>query len=155
MENYNAIIECVKVGMSAFATYLSVHLGASSTSLMVLLYFIGVDTLIGWLVAKHKGEWQSSKARWGFVGKIVELIFVSLLFLLDWAFNMDILKYIGIYYFIICEGASIVENIAKINNNIPEGLVEVLKSLQKSAGTGVVKWVQKTVDKIIGGGRNE
>ena len=47
------------------------------------------------------------------------------------------------------------ENIAKINNNIPEGLVEVLKSLQKSAGTGVVKWVQKTVDKIIGGGRNE
>ena len=57
-------------------------------------------------------------------------------------------------YFIICEGASIVENIAKINNNIPEGLVDVLKSLQKSAGTGVVQWVQKTVDKILGG-RNE
>lgn len=154
MEHYNTIIEGMKFTASALLAYFTSHLGASGTALMVLIYFMLVDTVFGWLVAKHKGEWKSSKARWGFVGKIVELIFVSLLFLLDWAFKIDMLKSIGIYYFIICECASIVENIAKINSNIPDGLVELLRTLQKSAGTGIVKWAQKMIERLTGG-KNE
>lgn len=151
MNNYDYAIEAVKIGTSTVAAWMLAHLGASYKHIVVLLCFMAADTVIGWLVAKYKGEWKSSKARWGFVGKIIELMFVAMLYLLDWLFAMNHLKYIGIYYFIICEGASFVENIAKINNNIPEGLVELLRAFQNSIGTNIVKWAKKTLDKITGG----
>ena len=107
---------------------------------------MAIDTIIGWLVAKYNHDWQSSKARWGFIGKVVELMFVAMLYLLDWLFNLDSLKYIGITYFIICECASFVENVAKINNNIPDGLVEILKALKNSIGTNIVKWAKSALE---------
>jgi toxin secretion/phage lysis holin len=148
MENYNLAIETIKITTSTFIAWMLSHLGASYKSIVVLICFMSVDTIVGWAVAKYKGEWKSSKARWGFVGKIIELMFVAMLYLLDWMFAIDCLKYIGTYYFIICEGASFVENIAKINNNIPDGLVELLKAFQSSIGTNIVKWAKKTLDKL-------
>ena len=155
MENFNGFVEAAKIGISAIIAMIISHMGASYKHIFVLICFMAADTVIGWLVAKHLGQWKSSKARWGFVGKIVELMFVAMLYLLDWLFAMDQLKYIGIYYFIICEGASFVENIAKINHNIPAGLVELLKSFQNSVGSGVVKWVKKMLGNIAGGEDDE
>ena len=63
----------------------------------------------------------------GLFGKIIELIFIGVLYALDWALEVDYLKYFGIYYFGICEFASVLENLAEINNNVPEGLVELIK----------------------------
>lgn len=155
MENFNTSIEVLKVSISAFVAYIIAHLGASYKYIVVLLVAMAIDTIMGWIVAKYKHQWQSSKARWGFVGKVVELMFVAMLYLLDWLFAIDTLKYIGITYFIICECASFVENVAKINNNIPEGLVELLKTLQSGVGTGIVKWAKKTLNKLTGGADDE
>lgn len=150
MENCNITMEAFKVGSSTMIAYIVCRLGASWRHIAVLLAFMAADTLIGWLVAAHLGKWKSSVARWGFAGKIVELVFVAMLYLLDWLFGTDTLKYIGIYYFIICEGASFVENIAKVNKNIPKGLVDILKAAQSSAGSGIVKLVKKYMDKLGG-----
>lgn len=155
MENFNAGVEVIKVSVSAVVAYIMSHLGASYKYIVVLLFAMAIDTIMGWLVAKYNHNWKSSKARWGFVGKIVELMFVAMLYLLDWLFAMDTLKYIGITYFIICECASFVENVAKINNNIPAGLVEVLKTLQSSVGSNIVAWAKKTLDKVTGDDDNE
>jgi phage-related holin len=51
-------------------------------------------------------------------------------------------------YFILCEGASIVENIVQyhLNDNVPEGLVEVLKKAKGSIVSEIVKKVKRLFD---------
>ncbi len=147
MNNFNGDMECAKLVLSSVIAFIMSHFGTSVKPVVVLICFMAADTIIGWLVAKHLNVWQSSKARWGFAGKIVELMFVAMLYLLDWLFVTDCLKYIGIYYFIICEGASFVENIAKVNKNIPQGLAELLKAIKVSAGTSIVNYVKNMINK--------
>lgn len=147
MENFKFDIELIKVAISYMAAFFAAHFAGSGKHIAVLICFIMADTFIGWLVYIKLGQWQSSKARWGFVGKIAELILVALLYMLDWLFVTDCLEYIGIYYFIICEGASIIENISKINSNIPQALVELLQSVKNSAGTELVKYVKRLINK--------
>lgn len=147
MGKFDFNTEAVKVALSYGAAFFAAHFAGSEKHIAVLIFFILADTFIGWLVYIKLGEWQSSKARWGFVGKIAELVLVAMLYMLDWLFEVNCLEYLGIYYFIICEGASIIENIAKINHNIPKGLAELLQSVQKSAGTELVKCLRKIINK--------
>lgn len=150
MEHINFGIESIKISLGAFVAMLMDYLGVDYKYIVVLLVSMAVDTILGWLVAKHLGDWKSSKARWGFIGKVVELMFVAMLYLLDWCFNINVLAHTGITYFIICECASVVENVAKINSNIPQGLVEVLASVKTSLGSGIVKKAKKLLDNLSG-----
>ena len=117
--------ETIKIILGILIASFVSHLGGTEKQLFVLLFLITIDTIAGWSVAKYNKEWTSSKARWGFMGKIVELMFIAMLYLLDWALELNILKYIGIYYFGICEIASVVESFSKINKDVPQGLVDV------------------------------
>ncbi|MGN1318464.1 MAG: phage holin family protein, partial [Lachnospirales bacterium] len=89
MENFKFDIELLKVAISYVAAFFAAHFAGSYKHIIVLIIFILTDTAIGWLVYKKLGQWQSSKARWGFVGKIAELTLVSLLYMLDWLFETD------------------------------------------------------------------
>lgn len=148
MENINFGIEGIKIGAGAMVAMLMDYFGVDYKYIIVVLCSMAIDTVLGWLVAFKKGEFKSSKARWGFVGKIVELMFIAMLYLLDWCFEINFLAHTGITYFIICECASIVENVANINNNIPEGLVQALAALKTSVGSGIVKKAKEIIDNI-------
>lgn len=151
MENINFGIESIKIGLGAFVAMLMNYLGVDFRFVIVLLCSMAVDTVLGWLIALHNKEYKSSKARWGFVGKIVELMFVAMLYLLDWCFDINVLAHTGITYFILCECASVVENVAKINHNVPQGLVEVLTSFKAGIGGGIVKRAKEILDNLSGG----
>lgn len=117
----------------SFATFTGVAtklLGGSYRFVVVLIVLICVDTIFGWIKAWKNKTFTSGQARLGAMGKIVELMLIGCLYLLDWVFMTDVLKYIGIYYFMICEGTSILENYAQINGNLPEGTVELLELLR-------------------------
>lgn len=146
----NAKIETVKAAITAGASIFALTIGGSYKHIIVLLLLMAVDTIIGWIKGIKLGNWKSSKARWGLVGKIVELMLIACLYGLDWLFGMDCLKYIGIYYFGICEIASMFENFAEMGGNVPDGVIELLKSIQYSIGTAAVKKIKKIVDTIRG-----
>ena len=108
-----------------------------------------VDTLFGWVKAKKLNKWKSVSARWGFIGKIIELMFVGVLYLLDAAFNITFLEYMGIFYFGACELASIVENYAEINGNLPEGTMEITEKIKFSIGTVIMQKLKKILNNFI------
>lgn len=142
-------IESVKLFFStAVATGISL-IGSSFKYIIVLIALMAVDTIFGWVKGKKQGAWRSDIARWGFAGKIIELIFVGILYLLDWTFSTDFLKYAGIFYFGICEIASMVENYSEINGNLPDGVSDLIKKIKFSLGTSIVAAAKKFAGNFI------
>jgi toxin secretion/phage lysis holin len=141
-------IEAFKMILGALATALLNYLGTNYKIVVVLMCFMAVDTLLGWLGAAKKGEWTSKNARWGAVGKLVELIVIALMYLCEWAFAVDWLIKTVTMYFILCEGASIVENIVQyhLNDNVPESLVDILTKAKGSVVSVIVKKLKKLFD---------
>ncbi|MDE6182236.1 MAG: phage holin family protein, partial [Eubacteriales bacterium] len=108
-----------------------------------------IDTTFGWIKGFKNGNWKSVRARWGIAGKIVELILISLLYILNWIFKVEFIVYIGLYYFIACEIASILENYTTINKNLPVGLIDVLKKLQFNIGTFLINGLKDFLEKTL------
>ena len=146
---YDEKVETLKVFSCGVTAFVYKALGGSAKIFIILCILMLVDTIFGWIKGIHNKNWSSKTARWGFSGKIIELIFIGVLYALDWALEVDYLKYFGIYYFGICEFASVLENLAEINNNVPEGLVELIKKTQFSIGTAIVNKVKDIISKFI------
>ena len=147
---FDGTVESIKLFFSTLVASGVALIGASFKYIIVLTLLMIIDTAFGWVKAKKIGKWKSGAARWGFIGKIIELMFVGVLYLLDAAFNITFLEYMGIFYFGACELASIVENYAEINGNLPEGTLEFIKKLQFSIGTAIMKKIKKVLDSLIG-----
>lgn len=107
-----------------------------------------IDTIFGWIKGFKNKNWSSFKAKWGIAGKITELILISLLYILNWVFNVDFIVYIGLYYFVACEIASILENYSHINKNLPKGLINILKKLQFNIGTFFINELKLFIQKF-------
>lgn len=141
--------EVLKLSIGSFLGVIASFVGETYKHLMVLVIFMIIDTIFGWIKGFKKGKWTSKKAKWGIAGKIVELALIFILYVLNWAFKIDFLVYIGLYYFMAVELASILENYASINGNLPKGFVEILKKLQFSIGTAFVEKIKKVLDNIF------
>jgi toxin secretion/phage lysis holin len=146
--DFDTKTEVVKVAVGAVVTTVLDCLGTNYKIVVVLMCFMVADTVLGWLGVAKKGEWTSKNARWGAVGKLVELIIIALMYLCEWAFAVDWLIKTVTMYFILCEGASIVENIVQyhLNDNVPEDVVDVLKNAKGSVVSVIVKKLKKLFD---------
>ena len=131
----DAKTETVKLTAGGITATVLKILGTNYKLVILLICLIASDTITGWLGAAKRHEWKSRNARWGAVGKLTELIIIALMYLCEWTFNVDWLIYTVTLYFIICEGASIAENIAKydLNENLPDELVGILGKLKNNA----------------------
>ncbi len=109
-----------------------------------------VDTIFSWIRCFKNNNWTYFKARWGIYGKISQLILIGIIYILNRIFKIKFIIYIVLYYFIFFEIGSILENYSAINPNLPEGLVEVLKNFQKSAGNLLVDKIKKLFEKFFG-----
>ncbi len=140
----DAKIELIKLAIGSAATTVLHSLGANYKIVVLLICFMAADTLLGWLGAIKRGNWKSKNARWGAVGKLVELIIIALMYLCEWAFAIDWLISTVTLYFLLCEGASIVENIVNnhLNDNIPAGLVDILEKAKKNFVSVVLKRIK-------------
>lgn len=140
----DAKIELIKLAIGSAVTTVLHSLGANYKIVVLLICFMAADTLLGWLGAIKRGNWKSKNARWGAVGKLVELIIIALMYLCEWAFAIDWLISTVTLYFLLCEGASIVENIVNnhLNDNIPAGLVDILEKAKKNFVSVVLKRIK-------------
>lgn len=129
---------------SAISSFIGL-LGNNYRLVILLMVIMAVDTILGHLRAVHNKNWKSYNARWGFIGKLVEIILVALMYICEWTFNINWLVNVVVIYFLICEGASIVENIVQghLNENVPEALLEVLGKIKTNAVTSIVQKISK------------
>lgn len=130
----DAKIELIKIAIGSAITTVLHCLGTNYKIVVLLIVFMVVDTLLGWLGAMKNGTWKSKNARWGAVGKLVELIIIALMYLCEWAFAIDWLISTVTFYFLLCEGASIIENIVNnhLNENVPTSLADILEKAKKN-----------------------
>ena len=146
---FDGTVESIKLFFSTLVASGVALIGVSFKYIIVLTLLMIIDTAFGWVKAKKIGKWKSGAARWGFIGKIIELMFVGVLYLLDAAFNITFLEYMGIFYFGACELASIVENYAEINENLPEGTIEITEKIKFSIGTVIMQKIKKILNSFI------
>ena len=146
---FDGTVESIKLFFSTLVASGVALIGVSFKYIIVLTLLMIIDTAFGWVKAKKIGKWKSGAARWGFIGKIIELMFVGVLYLLDAAFNITFLEYMGIFYFGACELASIVENYAEINENLPEGTIEITEKIKFSIGTVIMQKIKKILNRFI------
>ena len=145
-------IETTKLSLASLLGLFASFFGETHKHIIALILLMIIDTIFGWIKGFKKGEWVSKKAKWGIAGKIVELVLISLLYVLDWVFKVDFILYIGLYYFMAVELASIFENYAGINPNLPTGFLDILKKLQFSIGTLTVKKIKDFLDRVLNDG---
>lgn len=145
--DYN--IESFKITLASFLATFASFFGNTKKHIVLLIILMCIDTLFGWVKGFKTKCWLSKKARWGIYGKIIELILICILYFFNWVFNVEFIVYIGLYYFIAVEIASIFENYSEINKNLPKGFVELLKKFQFSIGTLVIKKLTNFIEKTI------
>lgn len=139
MDNFT---EKMKISISALMASGVSLFGASFKYIVVLILLMAADTIFGWIKSRKNGEWKVSSAKSGFIGKIIELIFIGVLYLLDWIFRTDLLKYMGVFYFGICEVASIVNNYCEINGNLPDGTAEIINKIRFGFGNMIISKIK-------------
>jgi toxin secretion/phage lysis holin len=145
----NVKTQAIKAAASTFLAIILKCLGKNYKIVLVLLCFMLADTFLGWLGAAKNGVWCSRNARWGAVGKLVELIIIALMYLCEWAFCIDWLISAVTLYFLICEAASIVENIVNygLNANIPSSLITILQGSRSSLVSDLIKRISEIFNK--------
>ena len=152
---FDGSVESIKLYISSVVAGGAALIGTSFKYIIVLVILMAVDTIFGWVKAKKINKWKSGAARWGFIGKIIELMFIGVLYMLDAAFETEFLKYLGIFYFGACELASIVENYAEINGNLPEGTLELIKKMQFSIGTAIMQKLKNIFNASVGNNKGD
>lgn len=143
-------METMKVTFGGITTAVMAILGNNYKLITLLLVMIIFDTITGHLKAIHNHEWTSHNARWGLVGKLIELILVMLMYVCEWTFGVTWLVNFVVTYFVICEGASIIENIVNgdLNENVPKELVEILSKAKNNFLSVLIKKIKE----FFGGG---
>lgn len=126
------IIGFVNAGISVAGGILSVMVGGFDALIYVLFMLIVVDFITGLLKAAKKKRFKQQIALWGFWTKIFEVVAIAICVGLDNVFNTEPwLRNIAVIWYSICEGASVLENMAALKVPLPKGLVKVLVQVKK------------------------
>jgi toxin secretion/phage lysis holin len=146
----NIRYEIGKITFSSISTFVLALLGENYKLIFLLLCLMLVDTILGHLRAVKINNWKSYNARWGIIGKLIELVLVALMYLCEWTFNIDWLVNVVVIYFSVCEGASIIENIVKgkLNENVPRETLNFLLKLKAN----IVTIIKKMLNDYFGDG---
>ena len=136
--------ECVKLTFGALSSAVIALFGSNYKLVILLLCLMAIDTLFGHLRAVKDKKWKSYNARWGLIGKLVELVLISLMYMCEWTFGINWLVNVVVVYFAICEGASIAENIVKgqLNSNVPTETLDFLERMKLNFLTKFKEWIR-------------
>lgn len=114
-----------------FVTYI---FGKMDMALITLLIVIGIDLLSGLAKSYILGNLSATKGMKGLVKKISYLSIVAVAVVVDKLCNSgDVIRTFVIYYFVINECLSILENSVAMKLPIPKVLAEKLEQLKAEA----------------------
>lgn len=126
-------MEKIKLLFTAISTALAYIFGGMDTMLAILLVFIAIDFISGFIKAWALKEFDSSKFYIGGVKKIGILLIVAVAAQLDQLISIDsmALRMVAVSYYIANEGFSILENWGAMGLPLPDALKSALAKLRK------------------------
>ena len=126
-------MEKIKVIFTGITTAVTYLFGGVDTLLAILLVFITIDFISGFIKAWALKEFDSSKFYIGGVKKIGILLIVAVATQLDMLIAVEsmALRTIAISYYIANEGFSILENWGGLGLPLPTALKNALAKLKK------------------------
>lgn len=134
-------MEKIKLFFTAISTALAYIFGGMDTMLAILLVFIAIDFISGFIKAWALKEFDSSKFYIGGVKKIGILLIVAVAAQLDQLISIDsmALRTVAVSYYIANEGFSILENWGAMGLPLPDALKSALAKLRKDDENGTDK----------------
>ena len=134
-------MEKLKVFFTAISTALAYIFGGMDKMLAILLVFIAIDFISGFVKAWVLKEFDSSKFYIGGVKKIGILLIVAVAAQLDLLISIDsmALRTVAVSYYIANEGFSILENWGAMGLPLPDALKNALAKLRKDDENGTDK----------------
>ena len=126
-------MEKLKIFYTAVCTALAYIFGGMDKMLAILLVFIAIDFISGFVKAWALKEFDSSKFYIGGVKKIGILLIVAVAAQLDLLISIDsmALRTVAVSYYIANEGFSILENWGAMGLPLPAALKDALAKLRK------------------------
>ena len=126
-------MEKLKVFYTAICTALAYIFGGADKMLMILIIFMTIDFISGFIKAWALKEFSSSKFYIGGVKKLGILLVVAVAAQLDSLIHVDsvALRTVAISYYIANEGFSILENWGALGLPLPKALKDALAKLRK------------------------
>lgn len=126
-------MEKLKIFYTAVCTSLAYIFGGMDTMLSILIVFMTIDFISGFIKAWVLKEFDSSKFYIGGVKKIGILLIVAVSAQLDLLIAIDgaALRTVTISYYIANEGFSILENCGEMGLPLPEPIKNALARLRK------------------------
>ena len=115
----------------AILTYL---FGGWSALMGILLTFVAIDYITGFVAAGFNGELSSNIGLRGIAKKIFIFVIVAIGHLADKAIGLkDVIMYAAIYFYVANEALSIIENVGRIGLPVPEAIKKGIAILQKKS----------------------
>lgn len=126
-------MEKLKIFYTAVCTALAYIFGGMDKMLAILLVFMTIDFISGFIKAWVLKEFDSSKFYIGGVKKIGILLIVAVAAQLDLMISIDsmALRTVAVSYYIANEGFSILENWGAMGLPLPAALKDALAKLRK------------------------
>lgn len=145
------IVNWCQAFISVLAGVCSILFGGWDAPIILLIVLICMDMTTGVIKAIKKKQFASLVARWGFVTKFCELACVALFVLIDNALGTaPWLRNIACVWFILCELASVLENLNHIGVMLPEGLINILVQAKQGFGISISRIIKKVLQEYLG-----
>ena len=127
------IIGAIKVGLTAFITWIGWLVGGYDTMMVTLLLFMCADYISGILCGISNKELSSEVGFKGIAKKIMILLLVGATNLLGQTTGIEGLRYIVISFYLANEGISIIENASILGLPVPQKIKDVLEQLKNTS----------------------
>lgn len=127
------IIGAIKVGLTAFITWIGWLVGGYDTMMVTLLLFMCADYISGILCGISNKELSSEVGFKGIAKKIMILLLVGATNLLGQATGIEGLRYIVISFYLANEGISIIENASILGLPVSQKIKDVLEQLKNTS----------------------
>jgi toxin secretion/phage lysis holin len=123
----------VGVGVSFLGTTVSYFVGGFDYAMSLLVLFVCLDYVSGFLSAIKRKQLSSDVMYWGMIRKIFQFIIVGVGVALDRLLGNDplIIRLFVVYYYIGMEGISLLENMVLLGIKVPNKLVEILEQVKQ------------------------
>src|SRR5699024_9190725 len=101
--------------------------------LHLLILLMALDIITGIFKALKEGNLWSRKSLFGYARKILVLVVIILANVVDQILSLNgAVTYATVLFYIVNEGLSIIENLAKVGVLVPNGLADKLKGIDTS-----------------------
>lgn len=104
--------------------------------LHLLILLMGLDIVTGVFKAIREGNLWSRKSLFGYARKVLVLVVIILANVVDQILALNgAVTYATVLFYIVNEGLSIIENLAKVGVLVPDALADKLKGIDTSGET--------------------